>query len=501
MRVAHALLHRRGAVRRRHTERGASGAGRAAARGPARAPGPTGRAALKLPRRSAGSLRLHTHGSPIQRPRAASTQSAPCARAGRAAAAAAAGASALPSCGARPALSALLRRPARQCRGPPAAVVHAPAAGGGAPVGARRPPPSLPSRPRPAAITPAASPPIRPVTSRFPRSVRPLSHLHRRSACPRPPPHPGSDAGRVLGPRAARRNGRARAAAGRGAAHGRRAAAHARVGGARLCCARVHRAAGLPRAARVGRRVGGAAVAVAGARGGGAVGRAQQRAPGSSPRSGRAGPAAGAPSTPNSPPAIQPQGVPGQRVVVPFLTHFGDLTSWELAQKLQKKALAPLQEGGVKVWGVGGWGVRAGRAAAGGVWLAQGPGVEGGRRRWGRCRRRGSRLAAGPEGRVWLAYRAGSGAGGGRKALGPLQEAGVKVGGCRGWGGPRLGGCLGGAGGGGRRRWACCRRRRVKVWQAREASGGPELAAACEAGPPAACSAPAACLQPAPGAG
>lgn len=47
------------------------------------------------------------------------------------------------------------------------------------------------------------------------------------------------------------------------------------------------------------------------------------------------------------------QGIPGQRVVVPFLTHFGDLTSWEFAQKLQKKALGPLKEAGVKVITVG----------------------------------------------------------------------------------------------------------------------------------------------------
>ncbi|KIZ01932.1 hypothetical protein MNEG_6027 [Monoraphidium neglectum] len=51
--------------------------------------------------------------------------------------------------------------------------------------------------------------------------------------------------------------------------------------------------------------------------------------------------------------SFQNQGIAGNRVVVPFLTHFGDLTSWEFAQKLQKKALGPLQEAGVKVISVG----------------------------------------------------------------------------------------------------------------------------------------------------
>lgn len=45
------------------------------------------------------------------------------------------------------------------------------------------------------------------------------------------------------------------------------------------------------------------------------------------------------------------RGVPGERVVVPFLTHCGDLTSREFAQKLQRKALAPLADAGVKVGG------------------------------------------------------------------------------------------------------------------------------------------------------
>jgi hypothetical protein len=52
------------------------------------------------------------------------------------------------------------------------------------------------------------------------------------------------------------------------------------------------------------------------------------------------------PTTPSRP---LPQGVPGHRVVVSFLTHFGDLTSWELAQQLKKKALTPLGDAGVKV--------------------------------------------------------------------------------------------------------------------------------------------------------
>jgi len=54
-------------------------------------------------------------------------------------------------------------------------------------------------------------------------------------------------------------------------------------------------------------------------------------------------------------PPMRDQGVPGQRVVVPFLTHFGDLTSWEFAQKLQRKALQPLKDSGVKVRLVGWW--------------------------------------------------------------------------------------------------------------------------------------------------
>lgn len=36
-------------------------------------------------------------------------------------------------------------------------------------------------------------------------------------------------------------------------------------------------------------------------------------------------------------------------VAVPFLTHFADLSSWELAQKLQQKGLPELQQMGVKV--------------------------------------------------------------------------------------------------------------------------------------------------------
>lgn len=44
---------------------------------------------------------------------------------------------------------------------------------------------------------------------------------------------------------------------------------------------------------------------------------------------------------------LQPTG--SSVVVVPFLTHFADLSSWEYAQKLQQKGLAPLEQLGVKV--------------------------------------------------------------------------------------------------------------------------------------------------------
>lgn len=47
------------------------------------------------------------------------------------------------------------------------------------------------------------------------------------------------------------------------------------------------------------------------------------------------------------------QPLPGQRVVVPFLTHFADLTSWEFAQKLREKVLPVLEEKGIPVITVG----------------------------------------------------------------------------------------------------------------------------------------------------
>ncbi|GBF89296.1 hypothetical protein Rsub_02173 [Raphidocelis subcapitata] len=45
--------------------------------------------------------------------------------------------------------------------------------------------------------------------------------------------------------------------------------------------------------------------------------------------------------------------VPGRRAVVVFLTHFGDLTTWELGRALKLKALQPLEEAGVQVITVG----------------------------------------------------------------------------------------------------------------------------------------------------
>lgn len=44
--------------------------------------------------------------------------------------------------------------------------------------------------------------------------------------------------------------------------------------------------------------------------------------------------------------------MPGTRVVLPFLTHFGDLSSWEYAQKLNK-ALPALRDAGLRVYVVG----------------------------------------------------------------------------------------------------------------------------------------------------
>jgi hypothetical protein len=46
--------------------------------------------------------------------------------------------------------------------------------------------------------------------------------------------------------------------------------------------------------------------------------------------------------------ATQPSDSSGL-VVVPFLTHFADLSSWEYAQKLTQKGLPQLQQLGVKV--------------------------------------------------------------------------------------------------------------------------------------------------------
>lgn len=68
-----------------------------------------------------------------------------------------------------------------------------------------------------------------------------------------------------------------------------------------------------------------------------------------------------------------PQPVPGTKVVVVFLSHFGDLTSWELAQKLTK-VLPTLEASGVKVITVG-----LGSAAAAQV------GWSGGRGGWPPC--------------------------------------------------------------------------------------------------------------------
>lgn len=59
--------------------------------------------------------------------------------------------------------------------------------------------------------------------------------------------------------------------------------------------------------------------------------------------------------------------LPGQRVVLPFLTHFGDLTSWEFAQMLGKKALGPLRDAGVKVAAVGLGSPKSARAFASAV--------------------------------------------------------------------------------------------------------------------------------------
>jgi hypothetical protein len=40
---------------------------------------------------------------------------------------------------------------------------------------------------------------------------------------------------------------------------------------------------------------------------------------------------------------------PDTRVVIPFLTHFADLSSWEYAQKLNQKVLPQLREQGLQV--------------------------------------------------------------------------------------------------------------------------------------------------------
>jgi hypothetical protein len=40
---------------------------------------------------------------------------------------------------------------------------------------------------------------------------------------------------------------------------------------------------------------------------------------------------------------------PDTRVVIPFLTHFADLSSWEYAQKLNQKVLPQLREQGIQV--------------------------------------------------------------------------------------------------------------------------------------------------------
>ncbi len=42
------------------------------------------------------------------------------------------------------------------------------------------------------------------------------------------------------------------------------------------------------------------------------------------------------------------QPAPGKRVVIPFMTHFADLSSWEFAQKLVKK-IPEYQAAGVQV--------------------------------------------------------------------------------------------------------------------------------------------------------
>lgn len=47
---------------------------------------------------------------------------------------------------------------------------------------------------------------------------------------------------------------------------------------------------------------------------------------------------------------LQPS--PSTTVVIPFLTHFADLTSWEYAQKLTQKVLPKLRQEGVQVGAV-----------------------------------------------------------------------------------------------------------------------------------------------------
>ncbi len=55
-------------------------------------------------------------------------------------------------------------------------------------------------------------------------------------------------------------------------------------------------------------------------------------------------------SPPCTPPATQAE--TGTKVVIPFLTHFADLSSWEYAQKLIK-VMPVLESSGVKVLAVG----------------------------------------------------------------------------------------------------------------------------------------------------
>lgn len=52
------------------------------------------------------------------------------------------------------------------------------------------------------------------------------------------------------------------------------------------------------------------------------------------------------------PPFLPSQPSPGTKVVIPFLTHFADLSSWEYAQKLIK-VLPTLEASGVQVFAVG----------------------------------------------------------------------------------------------------------------------------------------------------